>query len=155
MLLKAAFNQRVNYDCYAQRNLFGDLLFIVKEDKYHCLCCCRSWSDRLSVFRVRAVDLPLLDSFVLVHIDGGNRMLGAGLHLPVHLPLGVLRLGLEQVHPFLCFDPAGNSEGKRMGRVNFIRGCDLCARSEVNALCVQQTSSLYCVMAKAIPQMNQ
>lgn len=73
-----------------------------------------SWLDRRSVFRPRA-DLPLFDCLVLVHIDGGDGMLGAGLHLPVHLPLGVLRLGLEQVHPFLCFDPAGNGEGKRMG----------------------------------------
>lgn len=97
---------------------------IVKEDKYRCLCVegaginscsCSSWLDRRSVFRPRAVDLPLFDCLVLVHIDGGDGMLGARLHLPVHLPLGVLRLGLEQVHPFLCFDPAGNGEGKRMG----------------------------------------
>lgn len=94
-----------------------------------------------------AVDLPLFDCFVLVHIDGGDGMLGARLHLPVHLPLGVFRLGLEQVHPLLCFDPAGNGEGRRgkkrrKGRVNFIRGDDLCARSGVSALCVQQSSSL-------------
>lgn len=57
-----------------------------------------------------AADLPLFDCFVLVHVDGGDGMLGAGLHLPVHLPLGVFRLGLEQVHPLLCFDPAGNGE---------------------------------------------
>lgn len=84
-----------------------------------------------------AVDLPLFDCFVLVHIDGGDGMLGARLHLPVHLPLGVFRLGLEQVHPLLCFDPAGNGEGRRGGkkkrRVNFIRGGDLCARSGVSA----------------------
>lgn len=42
-------------------------------------------------------------------------MLGARLHLPVHLPLSILRLGLEQVHPLLCFDPAGNGE-RRGGR---------------------------------------
>lgn len=63
--------------------------------------------------RPGAVDLPLFDCFVLVHIDGGDGMLGAGLHLPLHLPLGVLRLGLQQVHPFLCFDPAGNGEGEK------------------------------------------
>lgn len=126
MLLKAPFNQKVNYDYDTQGNLFGDLLSIVREDKYFCLCVagvraginscsCSTWLDRRSVFRPEAVDLPLFDCFVLIHFDGGDGMLGARLHLPVHLPLGVLRLGLEQVHPFLCFDPAGNSEGKRMG----------------------------------------
>ena len=63
------------------------------------------------VFGPRVVDSPLLHCFVLVHVDGGDGMLGTGLHLPVHLPLGVLRLGLQQVHPFFCFDSAGN--GKR------------------------------------------
>lgn len=56
------------------------------------------------------VDLPLLDCFVLVHVDGGDGMLGARLHFPVHLPLGAFRLGLQQVHPLLGFDPAGNGE---------------------------------------------
>ena len=60
-----------------------------------------------------AVDLPLFDCFVLVHIDGGDGVLGARLHLPVHLPLGVLGLGLQQVHPLLGFDPAGNGEGEK------------------------------------------
>lgn len=166
MLLKAACNQRVNYDCYTQGNLCGDLSSIVRKTDMVVFvwrergagtnsCSCSSWLERCSVFRPGAVDLPLFDCFVLVHIDGGDGVLGARLHLPVHLPLGVLGLGLQQVHPLLGFDPAGNGGGKRMGRVNFIRGDDLCARSEVSAPCVQQTSSLYCVMAKAIPQMNQ
>lgn len=77
--------------------------------------------DRCSVFRPGAVDLPLFDCFVLVHIDGGDGMLGAGLHLPVHLPLGVLRLSLEQVHPFLCFDPAGKRQGKKNGTSQFYK----------------------------------
>lgn len=68
------------------------------------------WWESRSAFRV---DSPLFDCFVLVHVDGGNRVLGAGLHLPVHLPLGILGLGLEQVHPFLRFDPAGNSERRK------------------------------------------
>lgn len=61
---------------------------------------------------LRAAHLPLLH-FILVHVDGGDGVLGAGLHLPVHPPLGVLRPGLEQVHPLLGFDPAGNGEWKR------------------------------------------
>lgn len=61
---------------------------------------------------LRASHLPLLH-FILVHVDGGDGVLGAGLHLPVHPPLGVLRPGLEQVHPLLGFDPAGNGEWKR------------------------------------------
>lgn len=61
----------------------------------------------------RFVDLPLPDCFVLAHIHGGDGMLGAGLHLPVHLPLGVLGLGLYQVHPLLCFDPVGKNVQKR------------------------------------------
>lgn len=56
--------------------------------------------------------LPLL-GFVLVHLDSGDGVLGAGLHLPVHLPLGVLGPGLEQVHPLLGFDPAGEKREKR------------------------------------------
>lgn len=92
---------------------------IVKEDKYFCLgaagagissCSCSGWLDRRCVFRPGAVDLPLLHCFVLVHIDGGDGMLGAGLNLPVHLPLGVLRLGLQQVHSFFRFDPAGKKK---------------------------------------------
>lgn len=140
---------------------------IVKEDKYHRLCVAgagaeinscsgSSWLDRPSVFRPRAVDLPLLDCFVLVHIDGGDGMLGARLHLPFNLPLGALRVGLEQVYPLFSFDPAGNGEREKiMEEVNFIKGDDLCARSEVDTLSVLQASSLDCVMAKAIPQMNQ
>lgn len=94
---------------------------IVKEDKYLCLCVaggraeinsCSSWFDRRSLFRLGAVDLPLFHCFVLVHFDGGDGMFGTGLNLPVHLPLSVFRLGLEQVHPFLCFDPAANDKGK-------------------------------------------
>lgn len=74
------------------------------------------------------VDSPLPDSFVLVHVHGGDGMLGARLHLPVHLPLGALGTGLQQVHPLLGFDPAGDGEreggreGKRERRVNFISG---------------------------------
>lgn len=161
VLLKAAFNRGGNYNCYAP----GNLLSIVKEDKYGCLCVagvraeissCSSWSDRRGLFRLGAVDLPLFHRFVLVHFDGGDGMLGTRLNLPVHLPLSVFRLGLEQVHPFLRFDPAGSDRGgKEMGRVSFIGGDDLCARSEVIALRVQPTSSLHCVMAEAIPQMNQ
>lgn len=109
------------------------------------------------MFRPRAVDLPLLDCFVLVHIDGGDGMLGARLHLPFNLPLGALRVGLEQVYPLFSFDPAGNGEREKIiiEEVNFIKGDDLCARSEVDTLSVLQASSLDCVMAKAIPQMNQ
>lgn len=64
------------------------------------------------VFTPRGADLRLFQCFVLVHFDGGDGMLGARLHLPVHLPLGILRLGLEQVHSLLCFDPAGKEKGK-------------------------------------------
>lgn len=60
-----------------------------------------------------AAHLPLLH-FVLVHVDGGDGVLGAGLHLPVHPPLGVLGPGLEQVHPLLGFDPARETE-REMG----------------------------------------
>lgn len=75
-----------------------------------------------------AVDLPLFDCLVHVDFDGADGVLGAGLHLPVHLPLGVLRLGLEQVHPLLGFNPA-KGEKKRGGRVLdgtiyvWVRGC--------------------------------
>lgn len=65
------------------------------------------------VFDPSAVDLPLFGCSVLVHVDGGDGVLGAGLDLPVHLPLGVLRLGLQQVHPFLGFDPTGKQREKR------------------------------------------
>lgn len=71
------------------------------------------------VFRPEAVNLPLFDCFVLIHFDGGDGMLGTRLNLPVHLPLSILRLGLEQIHPFLCFDPAGNSKGKKNGMSQF------------------------------------
>ena len=47
-----------------------------------------------SVFRPGAVDSPWLHPFVLVHVDGGDGVLGPGLHFPVHLPLGILGLGL-------------------------------------------------------------
>lgn len=120
---------------------------VVKEDKYLRLCAaeagaeinscsCSGWADRRSVFRPGAVDLPLFDCFVLVHIDGGDGMLGAGLHLPVHLPLGVLRLGLEQVHPFLRFDPEKRKKKKKKKNRDqsvLLEGDDLCARSEVSA----------------------
>lgn len=63
---------------------------------------------------------------------------------------------MEQVYPLFSFDPAGNGEREKiMEEVNFIKGDDLCARSEVDTLSVLQASSLDCVMAKAIPQMNQ
>lgn len=74
------------------------------------------------------VDSPLPHSFVLAHVHGGDRMFGTRLHLPVHLPLGALRPGLQQVHPLLGFDPAGNRERERGGGkerergVNFISG---------------------------------
>lgn len=103
------------------------------------------------MFRPEAVDLPLFDCFVLIHIDGGDGMFGARQNLPVHLPLGAPRLGLQQVHPFLGFDPAE----ERTGPVSFNGGGDLCGRSEVGALRVPESSSSRCVMAKAIPQMDQ
>lgn len=40
-------------------------------------------------------------------------MLGARLRLPVHFPLGVLGLGLQQVHSLFCFDPAGKHTKKK------------------------------------------
>lgn len=77
-------------------------------------------------------DSPLPGCFVLGHVHSRDGMLGARLHLPVHLPLGALGPGLQQVHPLLGFDPAGdgqrgggkNRETEREGekRVNFIRG---------------------------------
>lgn len=78
----------------------------------HCVMAARAGSRAAACSCHGGVDLRLFHCFVLVHFDGGDGMLGAGLHLPVHLPLGILRLGLEQVHSLLCFDPAGKEKGK-------------------------------------------
>lgn len=78
-------------------------------------CSCSLWLDRRGVFGPEAVNLPLFDCFVLIHINGGDGMFGARQNLPFHLPLGVLRLGLKQVYPFLCFDPAGDGGGEGGG----------------------------------------
>ena len=77
------------------------------------------------VFRPGAVDLPLFHSFVLVHIDGGDGMLGPRLQFPVYLPLGIFRFGLAQVHPFLRLDPVEIEWGKRGDKSILLEGGDL------------------------------
>lgn len=109
----------------SEGSLFADLELIVKEDKYQCLCASAVFAGADGVFKPRVVDSPLLHCFVLVHVDGGDGVLGAGLHLPVHFPLGVLRLGLQQVHAFFCFDSAGNGKRERKKTSQLYWGGDL------------------------------
>jgi len=94
----------------------GDLLFFVKD----AVISARAGINSSARGPRGPGDLPLFDRSVLVHVDGGDGVLGAGLNLPVHLPLGVLRLGLEQVHPLLGFDPAGKWRGREGGKRNGI-----------------------------------
>jgi len=62
-----------------------------------------------SVYKCGEADLHS-DSFDLAGFHGCNRVFGSGLHIPFNPPLVTLRLGAEEVHPFLCFHPVNKTQ---------------------------------------------
>lgn len=107
-----------------------------RKGTYECLCVGEATVGNWTEYRDQ--HLPLLYRFALAHVDGGDCVFGTGLHILDCLPLSVVRHGPQQVHPLLCFDPAGKRQGRqRTAQVSFITGYDLYRGSRVSAPCVQ------------------